>query len=202
MKLAEKENPLLKKEDSLNAAFLKTRNILLTGEINKEMTERVVRQLLLMDENDPDQPIKLLIDSPGGDADAGYAMFDMIRFISAPVYTLGIGLVASAGALVLLAAPIERRLALPNSHYMIHQPLSGIRGVATTIEIHAREVEKLRARINQHIAEATGRDVETVAKDTDRDFWLGAEEAREYGLVSKVLRKNSELERELSAHRK
>ncbi len=183
-------------EDGLKSVLLKTRSILLTGEVNKEMTERVAKQLLYLNHESGTKPILVYIDSPGGDADAGYAIFDMIRFVDAPVYAIGLGLVASAGALILIAPPKERRLAMPNSHYMIHQPLSGIRGVASTIEIHAREVEKLRDRINNHIAEATGKKLEEVARDTDRDYWLSAEEALQYGrhgLVSRILSGMDEL---------
>jgi ATP-dependent Clp protease protease subunit len=172
-------------DDALAERFLKTRTILLTGEINKEMGERVIRQLLLLESLSSD-PINVFIDSPGGDVDAGFAIFDMIRFVKAPVRILGMGLVASAAALILLAVPKERRFALPHSQYLIHQPLSGIRGVATEIEIHARELEKTRARINLIIAEATGQTVERVEKDTDRDYWMNAEEAQAYGLISKI----------------
>lgn len=185
---AERSQP----NEALFVRMLKTRNILLSGEINKELAERVVRQLLLLEE-DSDDPIRLYIDSPGGDADAGYAIFDMIRFIKPEVYTIGMGLVASAGALILLSAPKERRLGLPNSHYLIHQPLSGIRGVATEIEIHARELEKLRQKINLLISEETGQKIEQVEKDTDRDFWMNAEEAKSYGLLSAVITSRSEL---------
>lgn len=176
----------------LTDKYLKTRTILLSGEIDKALAEKTIRQLLLLEAESLD-PIKVMIDSPGGDADAGYAIFDMIRFISAPVYTIGMGLVASAGALVLLASPKERRLSLPNSHYMIHQPSSGMRGVATEIEIHALEVEKLRVKINALIAKETGQDLAKVEKDTDRDFWMGSEEALAYGLVSRVVTTRSEL---------
>ncbi|HRY56501.1 MAG TPA: ATP-dependent Clp protease proteolytic subunit, partial [Spirochaetia bacterium] len=126
------------------------------------------------------------IDSPGGDVDAGFAIFDMIRFVKPPVRILGMGLVASAAALVLIAVPKERRFGLPNSHYLIHQPLSGIRGVATEIEIHARELEKTRERINKIIAAETGQSLERIQKDTDRDYWMNAEEALAYGLISKI----------------
>jgi len=172
--------------------MLKTRTILLSGEIDKALAERTVRQLLLL-EDMGDDPIKIFIDSPGGDADAGYAIFDMIRFVKPEVWTIGMGLVASAAAIVQLAAPKEKRLGLPNSHYLIHQPLSGIRGVATEIEIHARELEKLRERINVLISSETGKDLEQVGKDTDRDFWMNAEEAVSYGLISKVVTSRSEL---------
>lgn len=179
-------------QDPLAHKFLKTRQILLSGEINKPLAEKIVRQLLVL-EADSSDPIKIFIDSPGGDADAGYAIFDMIRFINAPVYTIGMGLVASAGSIILLAAPADRRFALPNSHYLIHQPLSGIKGVATEIEIHAAELEKMRVKINELIAAETGLPVDKVAKDTDRDFWMNAAEAKDYHLVSKVIVNRKEL---------
>jgi len=178
--------------DAFNVKFLKTRQILLSGEINKALAEKIIKQLLIL-EADSSDPIRIFIDSPGGDADAGYAIFDMIRFINAPVYTIGMGLVASAGALVLLAAPKERRIALPNSHYLIHQPLSGIQGTATEIEIHATEIEKLREKLNKLISFETGKDLEKVAEDTERDYWMNAEEALGYGLVSKIVKTRSEL---------
>ena len=180
--------------EMLTARFLKTRQILLTGEIDKALSEKIIRQLLIL-EADGNKPIYLFIDSPGGDADAGYGIFDMIRFINAPVYTIGMGLVASAAALVLLASPKDRRAALPNSHFLIHQPLSGIKGVATEIEIHAKELEKMRERINKLIAEETGKPLAQVAKDTDRDCWLNAEEALDYGLVSKILASRKDLKK-------
>jgi len=172
--------------------FLKSRSVLLSGEINKQLAERVIKQLILLEE-DGEEPVRVFIDSPGGDADAGYAIFDMLRFIKPPVTTIGMGLVASAAAIVLLAASKERRVGLPNSHYLIHQPLSGIRGVATEIEIHARELDKLRSKINQMIADETSQSLEKVERDTDRDYWLSAEEAEEYGLVSRIIASRSEL---------
>lgn len=178
--------------DALQMKFLKTRQILLSGEVNKELAEKIVRQLLIL-ESDSKEPIYIYIDSPGGDVDAGYAIFDMIRFIEAPVYTIGMGLVASAGALILLAAPKERRIALPNSHYLIHQPLSQMQGTATEIEIHAAELEKTREKINKLISEETGKKLSQVEKDTDRDFWMNAEEAEKYGLVSRTISKRTEL---------
>ena len=171
--------------EAMNIKFLKTRQILLSGEVNKQLAEKIVRQLLVL-EADSDEPIRIFIDSPGGDVDAGYAIFDMIRFVKAPVYCIGMGLVASAGALILLAADKSRRIALPNSHYLIHQPLSGIKGVATDIEIHAKEIQKTRAKINELISAETGKDLAQVEKDTDRDYWLNAQEAVEYGLVSRI----------------
>ena len=179
-------------QELLAGKMLKTRTILLSGEIRKELAEKTIRQLILM-EAMGDDPIRIFIDSPGGDADAGYAIFDMIRFINPPVWTVGMGLVASAAAIIQLAAPKERRVGLPNSHYLIHQPLSGIRGVATDIEIHARELDKLRAKINRLIAEETGNPVNQVEKDTDRDYWMSAQEAVQYGLISKVISNRDEI---------
>lgn len=173
--------------------MLKTRTILLSGEVNKPLAERVVRQLLLL-EDAGEEPIRVLIDSPGGDVDAGYAIFDMMRFVKPEIYTVGMGLVASAGALILLAADKDHRLGLPNSHYLIHQPLSGMRGVATDIEIHAREIERTRERINKLISEETGQPIEKVQKDTDRDFWMSAPEAVSYGLISRVVTRREEFE--------
>ena len=179
-------------QELLIEKMLKTRTIILSGGIRKELAEKTVRQLLLMEAMN-DDPIRIFIDSPGGDADAGYAIFDMIRFVSPPVYTIGMGLVASAAAIIQLASPKERRLGLPNSHYLIHQPLSGIQGVATDIEIHAKELEKIRERINRLISEETGNPFEQVEKDTDRDYWMDAQEALKYGLISKVVTKRSEV---------
>jgi len=181
-----------KSADPLIVKMLKTRTILLSGQVNKDLAERTIRQLLLLDEEN-DKPIKIFIDSPGGDADAGFAIFDMIRFVKAPVWTVGMGLVASAAAIIQLAAPRERRVGLPNSHYLIHQPLSGIRGVATDIEIHARELEKLREKINRLIADETGIELGQVEKDTDRDHWMNGEEAVKYGLISKIILHREEL---------
>ena len=178
--------------DPLIMRMLKTRTIMLSGEINKDLAEKTIRQLILL-EDMGDEPIRIFIDSPGGDADAGYAIFDMIRFVRPEVWTIGMGLVASAAAIIQLASPKEFRVGLPNSHYLIHQPLSGIRGVATDIEIHARELEKLRAKINRLISDETGVPFEQVEKDTDRDYWMNAEEAVKYGLISRIAAKREEL---------
>ena len=172
--------------------FLKTRQIVLSGEINEELADSIVKQILIL-ENESKDPIYIYIDSPGGDVDAGFAIFDTIRFVEAPVYTVGMGLVASAASLILLAAPKDRRLGFPNSHYLIHQPLSRMNGVATDIEIHAAEMAKTKAKINKIISEETGTALEKVEKDTDRDYRLNADESVEYGLISKVIHKRSEL---------
>ena len=183
-----------KSVDPLMEKFLKTRQIILSGEINKDLAEKIVRQLLLL-EADNKNAICMYIDSPGGDVDAGFAIFDMIRFIDAPVCLIGMGLIASAAALVLLAVPKERRIGLPDSRYLIHQPLSGIKGVATDIEIHAQEMAKTRAKLNKLIADETGKPLAQVEKDTDRDYWLTATDAKEYGLISSIVSTRADLKK-------
>ena len=189
---AEEKKPAQKPEEAMSERFLKTRTILLTGEVDKDLSEKVIRHMLLLESLSLD-PITILIDSPGGDVYAGFSIFDMIRFVNAPVRIVGMGLVASAAALILLAVPKERRFGLPNSSYLIHQPLSGIQGVATDIEIHARELEKTKVRLNEIIAEATGQSLERVSRDTDRDYWMNASEALSYGLIDKIISRREDL---------
>ena len=188
-----KKDQAQKMPDSITEKFMKTRQIILSGEINKELAEKIVSQLLVLEADDAEKPIYMYIDSPGGDVDAGFAIFDTIRFISCPVVLVGMGLIASAATLVLLAVPKEMRVGLPNSRYLIHQPMSGMRGVATDIEIHAKELEKTRAKLNKIIADETGTPLDQVAKDTDRDYWLDAEDSVKYGLISKVVTKRTDL---------
>lgn len=186
----EKENTTVKPQ--ADDRLLKTRSIILSGEINKDSADKVIRDLLVLD-SEGKKPVKIYINSPGGDVDAGYAIYDMIRFVSSPVTLIGTGLVASAAALILLAVPAERRVGLPNSSYLIHQPLSKMRGNATEIEIHALQLEKIKAKINKVISEATGKSLKQVEKDTDRDHWLNAQEALEYGLISRVVERADQL---------
>ena len=188
----EEEEKKQKKEEPFADRFLKTRQIILTGEINKELADSIARQFLILDSESND-PIYMYIDSPGGDVDAGFAIYDVIRFVKSPVYLIGMGLIASAATLVLLAVPKENRVGLPNSRYLIHQPLGGMRGVATDIEIYAKDMEKIRVKLNKIIAEGTGTPLEQVTKDTDRDYWLDAEESVKYGLISRIITKRDEL---------
>ena len=189
----EEQKKMPEMPDPLTEKFLKTRQIILSGEINKELAEKIVRQLLVLEADDSEKTIYMYIDSPGGDVDAGFAIFDTIRFISCPVVLIGMGLIASAAALIHLAVPTERRLGLPNSRYLIHQPLSGMKGVATDIEIHAKELEKTRNKLNEIISEQTGKSVEQVAKDTERDYWLDANQAVNYGLISRIITTRKDL---------
>lgn len=172
--------------------LLKTRSLLISGEINKELADRFIKDLLIL-ENESNEPVRVFIDSPGGDVDAGFAIYDMIRFVNCEVTLIGMGLVASAAALILLAVPAERRVGLPNSSYLIHQPLSEMRGTATEIEIHARLLENTKEKLNRIIAEATGKPLDQVCVDTDRDYWLDSNQALEYGLISKIISSRKEL---------
>ena len=189
----EEEEKKQKAQEPFSDRFLKTRQIILTDEINKELADSIAKQLLILDAEDEKAPIYMYIDSPGGDVDAGFAIFDMIRFVKAPVYLVGMGLIASAATLVLLAVPKDRRFGLPNSRYLIHQPLGRMQGVATDIEIYAKDMEKIRSKINKLISDETGTSLEQVTKDTERDFWLESEEAQKYGLISKIITNAADL---------
>ena len=189
----EEEEKKQKAPDPFTDRFLKTRQIVLTGQVTEDLADSIAKQLLILDSEDNKSPIYMYIDSPGGDVYAGFAIYDVIRFVKAPVYLIGMGLIASAAALILIAVPKERRIGLPNSRYLIHQPLGQMRGVATDIEIYAKDMEKTRAKLNKLIAEATGTPLEQVTKDTDRDYWLDADEAVKYGLISKIVTAREEL---------
>ncbi len=189
----EEEEKKQKAPDPFTDRFLKTRQIVLTGQVTEDLADSIAKQLLILDSEDNKSPIYMYIDSPGGDVYAGFAIYDVIRFVKAPVYLIGMGLIASAAALILIAVPKERRIGLPNSRYLIHQPLGQMRGVATDIEIYAKDMEKTRAKLNKLIAEATGTPLEQVTKDTDRDYWLDADEAVKYGLISNIVAAREEL---------
>ena len=173
--------------------LLKQRTIIMAGEVNKKLADRINSQLLVLDGEDSQAPIQLYIDSPGGDADAGFAMYDVLRFISAPVKTISAGLCASAAVLVLLGTQRGNRFSLPNSRILIHQPSTVVRGDVSDIQIEASEIIKCRDKINEIIAQATGQDAKKVEKDTKRNYWMSAEEALEYGLVGKVISSRGEL---------
>ena len=192
MRLEENNQKQEQAKDGLYEKILKTRSILLSGEINKESADKFIKDLLVLESESKD-PVKVFINSPGGDVDAGFAIYDMVRFVSCPVIMVGMGLIASAASLILLAVPAERRVGLPNSSYLIHQPLSEMKGNATDIEIHALQLEKVKEKLNRIISEATGTALETVASDTDRDHWLDADQALAYGLISRIVKSREEL---------
>jgi ATP-dependent Clp protease protease subunit len=177
----------------LERLLLDSRTLLISGPVDDKMLKDATVRCLAMEERDSKKPIAVLINSPGGSADAGFAIYDLLRFVRPPVITVVNGLCASAGILIQLAAPKERRFSLPQSRFMIHQPSTMGRGTASDLDITAREILKMRDRYNRIIAEATGRTPEQVLEDARRDFWLEAGAALEYGLVSKIIEKRSEL---------
>lgn len=170
----------------------KSRFVLLFGEIDHGMA-RVTCERLIALAQDSDAPITLLISSPGGHVESGDAIHDLIRFVQAPVMTVGTGWVASAGTHVFLAAPKERRVCLPNTRFMIHQPTGGAGGQSTDIAIQAKEILRTRERIAQVIATQTGTPVDKVRKDMERDYWMSADEAIEYGIVSRIVEKHTDI---------
>ncbi|MBU5677965.1 ATP-dependent Clp protease proteolytic subunit [Alkaliphilus sp. MSJ-5] len=172
--------------------LLQSRSIIISGEINQALAEKITTQLLILQEMG-DQPIKLFINSQGGHVEAGDTIHDMIKFIKPRVIVIGTGWVASAAITIYLAAKKQDRYSLPNTRYMIHQPLGGLSGQATDIGIEAKEILKVRKRINSIISEATGQSLEKIEKDTDRNYWLNAYEAIDYGIVNQVISKYEEL---------
>jgi ATP-dependent Clp protease protease subunit len=167
--------------------LLKERVVFLVGAVTESTANLIVAQLLFLESENPDKDIFFYINSPGGSVSAGLAVYDTMQFIKPDVSTLCVGQAASMGSLLLAAGDKDKRFILPNSRVMIHQPMGGFQGQATDIEIHAKEILYLRQRLNEILARHTGKPVETIARDTERDFFLGAEDAVKYGLVDKVL---------------
>jgi ATP-dependent Clp protease protease subunit len=168
--------------------LLKERVIFLVGPINDQMANVIVAQMLFLESENPDKDIALYINSPGGSVSAGMAIYDTMQFIKPDVSTLCTGLAASMGAFLLSSGTKGKRFSLPNSRIMIHQPLGGVQGQASDIEIHAREILYLREKLNGVLAENTGKSVEEIARDTDRDNFMGADSAKDYGLIDDVLK--------------
>ena len=188
----ENENKEYRPDPSLSDRLLRTRTVIISGEINKDRADEFARQMLVLDSESSD-PIYVYINSPGGDVDSGFAIYDMIRYVTSPVTVIGMGLVASAAALIFLSVPAERRAGFPDSTYLIHQPLSQLKGVAIDVAIYAEKIEALRHKLDQVIADATGRSREEVENDTERDCWMSAEEAKEYGLLSRIVTSKKEV---------
>lgn len=167
--------------------LLKDRIIMISDEVNDQMANSIVAQLLFLAAEDAEKDISVYINSPGGSTSAGFAIFDTMQFIKPDVRTICTGLAASMGALLLLSGTKGKRFALPNSEIMLHQPLGGARGQATEIDISAKRIIKLREKLNHIIAQHSGQPVEKVEADTERDYFLSAEEAKEYGLIDKII---------------
>ena len=180
---SEEKNPMMLK-------LLKQRTILIYGEINQDLAKSVTEQLLYLSAVS-DDPITMFINSQGGHVESGDTIHDVIRFIKPKVKMIGTGWVASAGITIYLAADKKDRYSLPNTRYMIHQPAGGVQGQSTEIQIEAKEILRMRKRVNKLIAKATGQTLEQIEKDTDRNFWLSAEEAKDYGIVGKIIESDS-----------
>lgn len=185
-----------KKDESpsslMEKALFDARTILLTGDINDKQAKSVCTQLLAYSAVN-DKPILLVLSSPGGHVESGDMIHDMIKFVRSPVRVLGTGWCASAGALIYSAAKRENRYALPNTRFLLHEPRGGVGGQASDVEIQAREIIRMRERLNKIFAEATGQTLERIKKDTDRDYWMSAKEAQEYGLVGKIVTSSKEI---------
>jgi len=177
----------------LEERLLESRTVLLNDPVSSELAGDVVAKLLVLDSEDPRAPIDLYINSPGGGVDAGFAIYDMARFVSAPVRCICTGLVASAAVIVLLAAEKKNRISLPNVRFLIHQPSGGVRGSTADIEIEATQILEIRERINALIAEETGQSIDRVREDTRRNYWMSSEKALQYGLVSRIISSRKEL---------
>ncbi len=188
-KAAKKDAAPEKMEEQL---LFKSRYVMIFGEIDDKVAHTTCRRLLALSQ-ESDAPITVLISSPGGHVESGDAIHDMIRFVRAPVTIVGTGWVASAGTHIYLAVPKERRLALPNTRFMIHQPTGGAGGQASDIAIQAKEILRARDRIAKVIARETGQPLERVRSDIERDFWMSTEEAIDYGLVSRVIERQTDL---------
>lgn len=176
----------------ISAKLLKARTILINGPLEEDLGERVITQALVLD-SDSHEPIRVLVTTPGGMVDVGFAIYDILRYVESKVICIGAGFVASMGVPIMLSAPRQDRYTLPNTRFMMHQPSTGAAGVASDIRITAQEILKIRERINKLISAETGQPIDKVAVDSDRDFWMSAEEAVEYGLVSKIVKNAKEI---------
>lgn len=183
------QSPRGERAFDIYSRLLKERIIFLTGQVHDDMANLIVAQLLHLESEDPDKDISIYINSPGGSVTAGMAIYDTMQYIRPEINTICIGQAASMGALLLTAGTKGKRFALENARVMIHQPLGGYQGQATDIEIHAKEILKMRERLNKIISDATGKSLKDVEKDTDRDYFMSADEAKKYGLVDSVLTK-------------
>jgi ATP-dependent Clp protease protease subunit len=182
-----------KKDDGMGGLILKARTVLVNGQIDDELAQKVISQLIALDTDNHD-PIKVVVCTPGGHVDSGYAIHDIMKFIESPVITIGAGWVASIGVPIFFGAPKENRYSLPSTRFLIHQPSGGAGGQASDIRIEAQEILKIRQKLNELIAQETGHTIEKIAKDSDRNFWMSAQEALDYGLVPKIISSASELD--------
>jgi ATP-dependent Clp protease protease subunit len=185
-------DPKESRDEGMGMRMLQTRTVLVSGGVDDKLAEKVMAQLLILDADSHD-PIRVMITSQGGHVDSGFAILDMLRFIESPVVTIGAGWVASIAVPILFGAPKGKRYSLPNTRFLLHQPSGGAGGQASDIRIEAEEILKVRERLNTLIANETGQSVEKVTNDSDRNFWMDAEQAKEYGLVGQVVTNATEI---------
>ncbi|MBN2323052.1 MAG: ATP-dependent Clp protease proteolytic subunit [Spirochaetes bacterium] len=194
--MPEKQNPSeeIDRLPFIERELLKTRTIIISQGIDSNLAKSIFSRLVLLERESKTDPISVIINSQGGNADSGFGIYDMLRFIEPPVITITAGLCASAAIIVFLAGNKDKRLSLPNSRFLIHQPSTSAVGPASDLEITANQILKIRDQFNLIIAAETGRDVKKVTEDANRDFWMTAQEAVKYGLVSKIITKRDELD--------
>lgn len=188
-----KDEEKKKETGALGKELLDSRSIIISEEISEELALSVYAQILVLDARSQTDPVTVYINSPGGDADSGFGIYDMLKFMAAPVRTVVCGLCASAAVTIFLAADKGCHYALPNARFLLHQPSTGIRGSASDIQITADEINKTRDRYNQIVSDVTGKKISQIASDADRDFWLSPEDAKKYGLVAKIISSRKEL---------
>lgn len=177
----------------IDRLLLDSRCVVISREVSDRLADRVIKHLLVLEARDAEKPITVYVNSPGGSADSGFAIYDMLRFVAPPVRTVCSGLCASAAVIIYLGAPKGSRYSLPNSRFLIHQPSTVAMGSASDIEITANEILAIKRRYNEIVAAETGKPVQQIDKDADRDFWLSAQAAREYGLVDKIAERRSDI---------
>jgi ATP-dependent Clp protease protease subunit len=180
--------------DALRDRLFRARKLIISGEVTQRMAADVMAQLLAMEAESDSEPITVFINSQGGHVESGDTIHDMVRFVRPKVRMVGTGWVASAGALIYVSVPIEQRYCLPNTRFLLHQPAGGAHGSAADVEIEAREILKMRERLNRVFADRTGQPLERIQDDTHRNFWLDAESAKEYGLVGRIIEQVSEID--------
>ncbi|MCB9832167.1 MAG: ATP-dependent Clp protease proteolytic subunit [Planctomycetes bacterium] len=181
-------------QDPMLAKLLESRTIICSKAVDDELARSVIGQLFMLEQDDGDKPITMIVNSPGGSADSGFAIYDAMRFVSCPVRTIVMGLCASAGVMIYLGGDEGMRFASPNARFMLHQPSMRTMGQASDLEIVAKEIDRMKLQYNQIVAQATGKSMEDVDRAVSRDFWLTAQAAADYGLVNRVVTRRGEIE--------
>ncbi|MBM4282325.1 MAG: ATP-dependent Clp protease proteolytic subunit [Deltaproteobacteria bacterium] len=177
----------------IDGKLLDARTLVIAEGVTDALYRKVATMLTLLERKDPKAPISVFVNSPGGSADSGFAIYDLFRFTPCPIVTVANGVVASSAVLIFLGGAQGKRVALPNARFLLHQPSTATRGQASDIDITAREISKIRLRYNEIVAEATGRSLDSIEKDSDRDFWLSSKEAVDYKLANKIVQRRSDL---------